>query len=97
MLGIKVKIMEVGESSLAFFTEEQNVVGGALIKSQGMEPSAQGTIVYLNAGEDLSQFLQKVKPEGGKVVLKKTPIGEFGYIAYFLDTEGNRVALHSMS
>ncbi|WP_291868884.1 VOC family protein [Maribacter sp.] len=75
---------------------ESNCVGGAIIKSEGYIPSTQGSLVYLNGSDDLSVALSKVETAGGKVIMPKTDIGENGFIAHFLDTEGNKVALHSM-
>jgi predicted enzyme related to lactoylglutathione lyase len=74
----------------------QNGVGGAIVQSEGYEPSTKGTIVYLNGGEDLSTPLSKAEKAGGKILMPKTSIGENGFMAQFLDTEGNKVALHSM-
>jgi predicted enzyme related to lactoylglutathione lyase len=50
----------------------------------------------LNGGEDLNTILRKVEASGGKIAQPKTGIGENGFIAFFLDTEGNKVGLHSM-
>jgi len=50
----------------------------------------------LNGGEDLSIALSKVESAGGKILLPKTAIGPNGFMAHILDTEGNKVALHSM-
>lgn len=74
----------------------QNGVGGGIVEGEGFEPSANGTIVYLNGGDDLSIPLAKVEKAGGKILLPKTSIGGNGFMAHILDTEGNRVALHSM-
>jgi len=71
-------------------------VGGGLMQSEGFNPSKDGTVVYLNGGEDLSTPLSRVEPAGGKIVTPKTSIGQNGFMAHFIDTEGNRVALHSM-
>lgn len=71
-------------------------VGGGLAQGEGFEPSDKGTVVYLNGGEDLNISLGKVEEAGGKIVMPKTSIGENGFMAHFIDTEGNRVALHSM-
>lgn len=71
-------------------------VGGALVKGDGYEPATKGSLVYLNGGNDLSTPLSRVEKAGGKIVMSKTSIGENGFIARFLDTEGNSVALHSM-
>jgi uncharacterized protein len=73
----------------------QNGIGGGIVQGQGFEPSDKGTIVYLNGGEDLSIPLAKVESAGGKILMPKTAIGGNGFMAYILDTEGNKVALHS--
>lgn len=74
----------------------QNGVGGGLAQGEGFEPSDKGTIVYLNGGDDLNVSLSRVEQAGGKIILPKTSIGQNGFMAHFIDTEGNRVALHSM-
>lgn len=71
-------------------------VGGGLVQGEGFEPSDKGTIVYLNGGGDLSISLNKVEQAGGKIIMPKTSIGGNGFMAHFIDTEGNRVALQSM-
>jgi len=77
-------------------TDMQNGVGGGLAQGEGFVPSDKGTIVYLNGGDDLSIPLSKIENAGGKIIIPKTSIGENGFMAHFIDTEGNRVALHSM-
>lgn len=74
----------------------ENGVGGGLVQGEGFEPSDKGSIVYLNGGDDLNVSLSKVEGAGGKIIFPKTSIGENGFMAHFIDTEGNRVALHSM-
>ena len=71
-------------------------VGGGLMQSEGFNPSLNGTVVYLNGGEDLSIPLSRIESAGGKIIMPKTSIGQNGFMAHFKDTEGNRVALHSM-
>lgn len=71
-------------------------VGAALVEGPGYEPGHHGPLIYLNGGEDLSIPLSKVEQAGGKVVQPKTSIGPNGFMAQFLDTEGNKMALHSM-
>lgn len=70
-------------------------VGGGIVEMEGYTPSTDGVLVYLNGGEDLSAQLARVEPAGGKVVMPKTDIGENGFMAAFLDTEGNKIAFHS--
>jgi uncharacterized protein len=72
-------------------------VGGAICHHpEWYKPSKDGTLVYLNADPDLSVVLGRIEKAGGKVVVPKTQISEqHGYMAVFIDSEGNRVALHS--
>lgn len=71
-------------------------IGGGIVQGEGFVPSDKGTIVYLNGGDDLNTPLSKVEAAGGKIIMPKTSIGENGFMAHFIDTEGNRVALHSL-
>jgi uncharacterized protein len=73
-------------------------VGGAIVVGEGYVPTTHGSVVYLNGGDDLNGVLTRVEGAGGKVLAEKFSIGENnGYTAYFLDTEGNKVGLHSMN
>ena len=77
----------------------QNGVGGALVDSGGFhKPSAtEGPLIYLNGNPDVQQVLNKVEAAGGKIMVQKTEISpEYGFMAVILDTEGNRIALHSV-
>ena len=80
-----------------FQAENKDAVHGALIQGEGYKPSSEGAVVYLNGGEDLAQPLSRVEGAGGKVLTGKTPIGEHGFCAFFQDTEGNRIGIHSMN
>jgi uncharacterized protein len=74
-------------------------VGGALVDSGGFhKPSVtDGPLIYLNANPDVQNVLDKVEAAGGKIMVPKTAISpEYGNMAVFIDTEGNRVALHSV-
>jgi predicted enzyme related to lactoylglutathione lyase len=83
-------------TSMAILPYEKGGVGGALIAGENFVPSNQGAIVYLDAGDDLDGAIARVEEAGGKVVLGRTLVSpEIGSIAHFLDTEGNRLALHS--
>lgn len=72
-------------------------IGGGIVEGPGFEPSEKGCSIYLNGGDDLNVPLSKVEAAGGKIILPKTSIGSNGFMAYFMDTEGNRMAFHSMS
>jgi hypothetical protein len=81
---------------MAMFPSEEGV-GGAIVQGEGYVPSQkEGSVLYLNGGEDLNTVLNKVEGAGGKVSQAKEGIGEHGFIAFFTDSEGNKVGLHSM-
>jgi len=99
VLNAEIHEMEMGGMKHGMFPAdmEKGGIGGAIVQGEGYEPSQTGSTVYLNAGNDLSDSLSKVEKAGGKVILPKTSIGEHGNIALFIDTEGNKVAFHSMN
>ena len=91
----------MGPVKMGFFLHDMpgGKVGGAICKSEIHKPSQEGSIIYLNCQPDLQVVLDKVEDAGGKVLQKKTKISEeqeLGNIAFIVDTEGNKVALHSM-
>ena len=72
-------------------------LGGALAEhSEFYFPGNQGTLVYLNGDPDLQAVLDRLEASGGRVLVPKTQISpEYGHMAIFEDSEGNRVALQS--
>jgi uncharacterized protein len=79
--------------------DPMNGIGGALSYAEGFyKPSAtDGPLVYLNANPDVQIVLNKIERAGGKILVPKTEISpEYGFMAVFIDTEGNRVALHNV-
>ena len=87
----------MGETTLGFFLVEQGGIGGAIAYGTGYEVTEKGALVYLNGGENLQVVLDRVEGAGGKVLTPKTIIpNDLGYFATFKDSEGNKVALHSM-
>src|SRR5262245_3817894 len=96
VLGIEMAAINPNGCPMAMFPCGSGGVGGALIQHPETAPSKSGTLVFLDGGQDLSVSLNKVEAAGGKVLMPKTSIGEHGFCGIFLDTEGNRVGLHSM-
>jgi len=86
----------MGSSLMAWFPMWEGKIGaaGSLIKGEGYEPSSAGTLVYFTA-PDIEATLARVEEKGGRILAPKTSIGESGFIGMFLDTEGNRIGLHS--
>lgn len=97
LLGHPLTVLEMGPVTMGMFASDSSVVGGAIVHSADVTPSQQGTLVYLNGGADLAPMLARVEGAGGSIAVPKTDIGnDFGCFALFVDTEGNRVGLHSM-
>ena len=67
---------------------------GALVKSEENKPSMEGSIIYFSC-EDLAVEESRIEQNGGKIIAPKFSIGEFGFVGLFIDTEGNKIGLHS--
>ncbi|MBT28399.1 MAG: glyoxalase/bleomycin resistance/extradiol dioxygenase family protein [Thalassobius sp.] len=86
---------------LTFFPSKEGViqatsgrVTGVLTKSAEVKPASKGTMVYLNASPSLQEVLDKVEKNGGKIAMPQIEI-QAGLIAAIIDTEGNKVGLHT--
>jgi uncharacterized protein len=94
---LDIQVEDMGGMPYGLFPMQGYGNSGALVKRMDFQPSAKAATIYLNGGKDLSDPLSRVEAAGGKVLVTKTMIsGEMGYYALFLDSEGNRVGLHSM-
>lgn len=81
---------------MAFFPAADGKVSGGLAQSDMHKPSSDGSIIYLNANPSMETILENVASAGGTVVMPKTKISdEIGYMAFFMDTEGNKLGLHA--
>jgi uncharacterized protein len=101
VFGIQMIPMDFQNIQMRMFPLEDPMtgVGGTLVKSDGFHvPSAtDGPLIYLNGNPDVQIFVDKIEAAGGKVTVPKTKISDdYGYIAVFIDTEGNRIAVHSV-
>ena len=100
VLGYKLDRNQMGPLDMAWFPWVNDSIGsgGSLVcHPDYYKPSSDGTLIYLTAfSGDLSNELSRVEENGGKVIQEKTQISpDHGYMGIFLDTEGNRIALHS--
>ena len=97
LLGTTLRRETIGESSLALFPYAQTGVGGCLIAGPGApQPSADGSLVYLNAAPSLDAVLARVEAAGGRITTPKVQLpGDMGVFAHVADSEGNRIGLHS--
>jgi predicted enzyme related to lactoylglutathione lyase len=97
ILGVTIEEVDMGGVKMGVFPSDGETVNVTLINGGESMPSMDGTIVYLNAGDNLQSTLDKVRLNGGKVVVPKTQISpEIGFFAMFTDTEGNKLGLHSI-
>jgi uncharacterized protein len=98
---MRMNSMDMPQLRMRMFPVEDpsTAIGGALCSAPGFYKSSptDGPLIYLNANPDVQIVLDKIEEAGGKIVVPKTQISpEHGYMAVFIDTEGNRVALHSV-
>lgn len=95
---IKMEIFEMPGTTMAFFpmSPGSGKANGAIAKSDSHKPSMEGVIVYLNANPNMDDTLARVEAAGGKILLAKTNIGENGNMAFIMDTEGNKIGIHSV-
>jgi predicted enzyme related to lactoylglutathione lyase len=99
LLGAPLRREAMGPTmSLAVFGDPENSIG-CLMSGDGVpEPSASGTLVYLNAAPSLDAVLARVEAAGGRITTPKVQLpGDMGCFAHVTDTEGNRVGLHALS
>jgi predicted enzyme related to lactoylglutathione lyase len=96
ILGLELTHLEAPpDIVMKWFPSDEPHGGGGLIQGGGRKPSGDGCVVYFNGGDDLNTVLNRVEPAGGQVIMAKTGDDKSGYVAFFFDTEGNRVGLHS--
>ena len=95
VLGAELSKQEFSGCAFALLPHADKNVSGCLAAAEGEAPSDHGPLVYLNVDGRLDQAVAAVEPNGGKVLQPKHQIGPHGFRAVILDSEGNRVALHS--
>jgi len=101
IFGITLIPMDLENIKMRMFplNDMMTQVGGALVDSGGFHKpsSTDGPLIYLNGNPDVQNVLDKVEAAGGKIFLAKTEISpDYGFMAVIIDTEGNRIGLHSV-
>jgi len=95
LLNLDFQFVEMPGSKMYMFGEPgQAGASGSLVASEDSAPSAEGTVVYFSC-EDVATQAAMVEAAGGQLIIPKTDIGDFGFFAQIIDTEGNRIGLHS--
>ncbi|HQY11329.1 MAG TPA: VOC family protein [Ferruginibacter sp.] len=101
IFGISMMPMDMPNIKMRMFPLDDMMtqVGGALVDSGGFHKASatEGPLIYLNGNPDVQNVLDKVQGAGGSILLPKTEISpEYGFMAVIMDTEGNRIGLHSV-
>lgn len=99
ILGVELIPMDMPGIKMRMFpVPDHSFISGALTYAPDFyEPQANGTLVYLNANPDVQLVLDRVEAAGGNIIVPKTEISpDIGFMAVIHDTEGNRVAFHSV-
>ena len=99
IFGIQLIPMDLAQIRMRMFPVEDPAtgIGGAIVYAEGFyqTSSTAGPLIYLNGNPDVQDILDRVEGAGGKIVVPKTEITpEYGHMAVFIDTEGNRIGLH---
>lgn len=96
ILKLDIEPTEMFGSRMGFFPSDGKNVAGAIVEGKDYTPSTDGVLLYLNGGNDLQLILNEVENNNGKIIVPKTQISpEMGYFSIFIDTEGNKMAIHS--
>jgi|SRR5579871_5369702 len=96
VLAAKIEKMDFG-MPLGIFDHTDDTVGGCLTQEENFRPFDHGLLLYFNVNGRLDDALTHVTAQGGKILEPKHAIGSYGYRAVVLDSEGNRIALHSVT
>lgn len=95
IFGIDMETNVMRGYSMAFFPVKSGI-SGAIITGEGSAPCDRGPLLYLNAGDNLEEIQNRIHHAGGRVLMSKQLINEeSGHFALFIDSEGNKLALHS--
>ena len=100
VLGQEVQKMSFGPAEYGLLPhEEQNAAGCLCVGSDSMgvknEPSQTGPLIYLLTEGRLDEAVKAVRENGGKILQDRQQVGEHGFRAIIIDSEGNRIALHT--
>lgn len=96
ILDVSIEEVDMDGTQMGVLPSDGQTVNVVLVRGIDYKPTTDGTVVYLNTGNDLQPTLDKIELSGGKVVVPKTEISpEMGFFAIFIDSEGNKLGLHS--
>jgi predicted enzyme related to lactoylglutathione lyase len=94
VLGAEVTKMSMG-CDMGLLPHANENASGCLVVSEDSKPSLDGPLIYLSTNGRLDEAIEAARKGGGKVLVEKHQIGPYGFRAVIVDSEGNRIALHS--
>lgn len=98
IFNIKIEAMDMGDMKIGLFPSEDQACFGILAEGEDYSPAPGGVTIYLDGGNDLQDVLSLVEEHGGKIVVPKSlHADESGYFGLFIDSEGNKMGLHSLN
>ena len=95
IMGVQVKKEQHGGSAIGVLPHADTDVAGCIFTGKDARPSQDGPLLYFNCQGRLDAAIVAVESNGGKILTAKHQIGAYGSRAVVLDSEGNRIALHS--
>ncbi len=95
VLGAPVKKENEGDLPLGWLPTEDGGQMGCLCVVKGFKPSPDGVMIYFGVNGRLKAAVAAVRANGGTVQTDIHSIGQHGFRAEVLDSEGNCIALHS--
>lgn len=100
LMDLKFIIEEFGDMKFALYPHSDNESAFCLVVEKSVKPCGLDyttPLIYLNVNGRIDLALNEVTKNDGKIITTKEQIGPYGFRAIILDSEGNRIALHSMS
>jgi predicted enzyme related to lactoylglutathione lyase len=94
VLAAPVSKQNEGGHEFGLLPHDDNV-SGCLVTSSENQPSLHGPLIYVSVEGRLDAAVAAVKAGGGEILQPRHQIGPYGYRAVVIDSEGNRIALHS--
>jgi predicted enzyme related to lactoylglutathione lyase len=95
VLGEPVTLQKMEGFEFGLLPHPKDSVSGCLVVSSDNKPSRTGPLLYLSVNGRLDTAAKAAAENGGEVLQPKHPIGPYGFRAIVVDSEGNRIALHS--
>lgn len=95
VLAAPVPVEQMGDCAYGLLPHTENNLSGCLAVCKDNQPSRTGPLIYLSVNGRLDEAVRIAHDSGGEVLQPSHAIGPYGFRAIVVDSEGNRIALHS--